>query len=201
MPPAPPRLASLGGDLAPPEMASDLALVATLPERARRHLWEALGPSLAEPLPPAVEARLDRFCRDFELDGAALARALKACRHLVRAAASLDLDAAHLASDVALLASEPDAPSIQQALLAGYDAARAVVRAENARRTLADHEDLVIKIAHRCERVVASSHGAGLDLPLLALTFTVRRDGREERVTVRLPPDQVEALRRKLPPP
>jgi hypothetical protein len=194
-PPAP-ALACLGGQPAPPEMAMDLRLIADLPEAGQRRLWEALGPSLMEPIPPAVEQRLTDFCRRFEIEDAILARALKAARHLVRSAAAADLDRDRLAEDVATLAGEAAAPRIQAVLLAGYDAARTLIRAEIARRTLADHDDLVTRVDHRVEQIVSSCHGKNLGLRLLALTFRTRRGEREERVTVRLAPEQVDELRR-----
>lgn len=195
-PPSPPPLACLGGRPAPPEMAGDLRLLADLPEAAQRRLWEALGPSLPEPIPAPVEQRLTDFCRRYEVDDAALARALKAARHLLRAAAAADLDRARLAADVALLAGEAAAPLVQALLLAGWDAARALLRAEIVQKTLADHDDLVTRVDHRVEQILSSSHGRNLGVRLLSVTFRAARAGREERVTVRLAPDQIEELRR-----
>lgn len=192
-PPAPPPLACLEGAPAPPEMAADLRRLLTLPEAAQRRFWEALGPSLPEPIPAGVEQRLTDFCRRFEVPDAELARSLKACRHLLRAAAARDLDRSRLAEDVARLVGEADAPRIQALLLAGHDAARALLRAEIAQRTLADHDDLVTAIDHRVERIVSSTHGDHLDLALLSVTF---RKARDERVTVRLAREQIEELRR-----
>lgn len=177
-------------------MATDLRRVLALPDAAQRRFWEALGPSLQEPIPPGVEQRLTDFCRRFELDDAALARALKACRHLIRAAAALDLDRARLAEDIARLAGEADAPRVQAVLLAGYEAARSLLRAEIAQKTLADHDDLVTSVEHRVERIVSSSHGDHLDLALLAVTFRKGRAPDAPSVTVRLSREHIEALRR-----
>lgn len=194
--PVSPPLACLGGAPAPPGMAADLRLLCDLPEPAQRRLWEALGPALPEPIPPAVEARLTDFCRRHEVDDAALARSLKAARHLVRCAAAADLDRARLADDVARLAGEAAAPRIQAMLLAGYDAAKALIRAEIAQKTLADHDAIVTRVDHRVEQILASSHGKNLGLRLLAVTFRTGPAGAEERVTVRLAPEQIDELRR-----
>lgn len=191
-----PRLACFGGHPAPPEMAEDLRRLAALPEPAQRRLWEALGPSLPDPIPAGIEQRLTDFCRRFELDDGHLARALKACRHLVRAASAADLDRARFADDIACLAGESDAPRIQSILLAGYDAARTLLRAELAAKTLAVHDDLVKSIDYRVEQIVASSHGENLNLRVLALSFQLERGGRDERVTVHLAPEQIEQLLR-----
>lgn len=195
--PSPPPLACFGGAAAPPEMAADLRRLLALPEAARRRFWEALGPALPEPIPAGVEQRLTDFCRRFEAPDGELARALKACRHLLRAAAAVDLDRARLAEDVTRLVGEGDAPAILAVLSPGHDAARALLRAEIAQKTLADHEDLVTAIDHRVERIVASTHGDHLDLALLAVTFHKKgRGAGDERVTVRLGPEQIEELSR-----
>lgn len=177
-------------------MAADLRRLTELPEVAQRHLWEALGPSLAEPIPPEVEQRLTEFCRRFDADDAALARVLKASRHLLRAAAAADLDRALFAEDVARLAGEADAPRVSSLLLAGYDAAKALIRGEIAQRTLADHEGLASAVDYRVEQIVSSTHGDNLRLRVLALTFRTSRGGHEERVSVRLGPAQIEDLLR-----
>lgn len=194
--PIAPLLACLGGAPPPPEMAADLRLLGELPEGAQRRLWEALGPSLPEPVPAAVEARLTDFCKRHDVGDEVLARSLKAARHLVRCAAALDLDRAGLAEDVTRLVGEAAAPRIQAMLLAGYDAARALVRSEIVHRTLADHEAIVTRVDHRVEQIVSSSHGKNLGLRLLAVTFRAARGGVEERVTVRLAPEQIDELRR-----
>lgn len=177
-------------------MAADLRRLTALPEGAQRRLWEALGPSLAEPIPAGVEQRLTEFCRREGADDAALARVLKASRHLVRAAAAADLDRARFAEDIARLAGEGEGARIAAVLLAGYDAAKALVRGELARRTLEDHDGLASAVDYRVEQIVASSHGANLRLRVLALTFRTAQGGREERLSVRLGPAQVEELLR-----
>ncbi len=130
--------------------------------------------------PATVEQHLTSFCQRFEVDDAVLARALKASRHLVRAAAAADLERPRFAADVALLAGAADAPRIQALLLAGYDAAKALIRAEIAQRTLAEHDDLVTRVEHRVEQILSSSHGENLGLRVLALTFRTGRAGHEE---------------------
>src|SRR5262245_53531987 len=87
----PPSLRALGGAAAPPAIEADLERVLALPPEARQGLWEVLGPCLAEPLTAEVEERLDRFCRAHQLASADLARAIKACRFLLRQAAAADL--------------------------------------------------------------------------------------------------------------
>src|SRR3954467_10817737 len=102
----PPPLHCLGGRPAPPDISADLTLVTTLPSRARDQLWEVLGPCLSEPMPRDLDPRIDRFCALHEIEGAVLARALKACRFLLRQASARDLGRELFAADVERLGGE-----------------------------------------------------------------------------------------------
>jgi hypothetical protein len=191
-PAAPPELRSLGGSAPPAEILGDLARAIGLPERGRQRFWEALGPCLSEPLPADVEARLDRFCQRLELDPGALARAIKACRFLVRQASSHNLDRAAFAEDLGKL---PDAGALRELLLPGYEAARAQVRAELVRATMADHGKLLEGVDWRIDQVAASSHAPALRVPVAVVTMRYREGERRERITFHATPDALAGLR------
>src|SRR5262245_33354006 len=93
-PPTAIKLHCLAGGTAPPEIAADLDCVHSLPSSVRERFWEVLGPCLPEPLPPATDARVNDFCRAHNVDADDVARAIKACRFLIRSAAALDLSPA-----------------------------------------------------------------------------------------------------------
>ncbi len=177
-------------------MGADLRRLTTLPEAAQRRFWEALGPSLQDPLPSDIEQRLTDFCRRYELGDEDVAYAIKACRHLLRAAAAVDLDANRFAEDVRQLMAPGESSRVQAILLAGFDSAKTLLRGEIAKRTLSSIEDLVTSMDSRVERIVSSNHGDNLQLGLLALTLRKGKVGREEVVTVRLSREHVEELRR-----
>jgi hypothetical protein len=189
----------LGGRGAPPDLGRDLRLVLRLPERAREHFWDALGPALAEPLPSSVEGLLDRFCRSFGIpDEELLARSIKACRFLVRAAVAADLSPALLGEDIARLLGGPASPEaaiLAPLLLSRYDEARAAVREEIVRKSIADHGLLLEGVQWRVDRVARSSHGK-VGIPVAVLTLQYRQGDRSDRITLQLLPDMVEALRR-----
>lgn len=193
-PPAgpPSALLCLAGSPAPPEIEADLARVATLPQAARDNLWDVLLPSLEEPLPPAVERRLDDFCARHRVADEHLARALKACRFLLREAAKLDLDAASFASDVAKLAS--DSASLDL-LAAGYERAKLTVRRQILRAVLLEHGRVLTGVDWRLDTAVASSHGARMTAPIAILTLRHQEGDTAGRTTFHLPLTAVAELR------
>ena len=176
----PSALLCLAGAAAPPEIVADLARVATLPQAAREPLWEVLGPSLEEPLPASMERQLDEFCARHRVADEHLARALKACRFLLREAAKLDLDAAAFAKDVATVAREP---AIADLLTSGYDRAKAAVRKQILRSVLLDHGQALIGVDWRLDHATASSHGAKLSAPIAILTLRSQEADRSLRTT------------------
>lgn len=186
-------LRCLGGGVAPPQIAADLAQIASLPAAAQRRLWEALGPSLGEPVPPAVERVLDEFCRRYAAPDAVVARALKACRFLIREASQLDLPRAAFAEDLAVLGAPIE---VRDLLLAGYEQARAVVRAEILRGALFDHGRVLLGVDWRLDTISASSRGARLEAPVVMLTLRYQ-DGEEvHRLSVQAVPDALRDLQR-----
>lgn len=186
-------LKCLGGALAPPDMAPDLRRFAGLPQAAKRQLWHALGPSLAEPVPPDVERILDAFCARHGVPDDDLARVLKACRFLLRAAVRADLDAAAFGADVDALSGGSD--EIRVVLLAGYDAAKALIRREIVKNTVLDHGKLLVGADWRLDRVVSSAHGSNIGAGVAVLTLRYREGDRQERLTLHVLPDALRELR------
>src|SRR5262249_1720188 len=151
---AQPKLHSLRGRPAPPEVSGDLRRLLGLPPAARQQLYRVLGPCLAEPVPSTTEASIDRFCDEFAVPGTELALALRACRFRLRHAAALDLSAARFSEDLACLC---DGGEIARILLPGYEAAKAMVKAELAAGVLSDHGRLVERVDWRLDHVTTSN--------------------------------------------
>jgi len=199
-----PRLHCLAGQSAAAELARDARLVAALPPAAREHLWEVLGPSLRDPVPPGLEATLDAFVRAHAVDAVALALALKAHRFLLRQAAALNLEPRQFAEDLAALAGHPEGdpqttgtdggPDVVAALMPLYPRAVATVRDELIRRTLADHGNVLEEIRWRVELLSSSDRVLGLRVPILVLTLHYRKGERLEQLTLQLLPDLVRRL-------
>lgn len=188
---AAPPLRCLGGQPAPVDIAADLALLPDLPPAARRQLYRVLGPCVRESVPEAMPAQLDQFCRELDVDAAALARVIKASRFLLRQAAMLDLGEADLAEDLAALG---DTGEIRATLSPGYEAVKKVVRSEVARGALADHGKVVERVAWRVDHVTSSNRGENLNVAVAVLTLGYREGERQEQVTLQLPPDALAEL-------
>jgi hypothetical protein len=171
----------------------DIGRLAALPPGARERLWEALGPSLSEPLPAPVEAVLDGFCQRHEVAGNELARVLKACRFLVREASRVDLPRAGFAADLAALGAGAE---VQRVLLAGYERGKAVVRGELLHAALAAHGKVLVGVDWRVDTVAASAGGAKLQAPVVMLTLRYEDGGRQERITLQAVPEALQELRR-----
>jgi hypothetical protein len=189
----------LGGEAAPAGIAADLRALAELPERARARFWEALGPTLPDPLRASVEPALDAFARKLEVPPDELARALKACRFLVREASARGLDRGRFEDDIVRLLGgplSPEAAVIAPLLLSHYDAARAALSAVAARDTVADHGAVLQAIEWRLDAILASSRGDAGAARVAVLTLVYREGNREERLTLHVSPEKIDELRR-----
>jgi hypothetical protein len=189
---AAPALRCLGGQRASLEIGADLSLLPTLPLPALRQLYRVLGPCLGEPVPSSADAQIDQFCRELNVDVAALARVVRASRFILRQAAMQDLSEEELAEDLARLG---DTGAIRAALSPGYDTVKTVVRGEGARGALADHGKVVERVAWRVDNVIASSRGENLSGPVAVLSLWYRDGERQDHVTLQLPPDALAELR------
>lgn len=197
-PPSPiprPALAALRGGAAPAGLGADLARVLALPDSARARFWEALGPSLSEPLPPSVEKVLDAFCGRHAAPRDDLARAVRGCRFLVREAARVALPASRLSDDLRALAGD-DAPALEAVLLPGYEAAKGFLRKETGRASIEDHGPVLTDVRWRVDRVVSSERGAAGETVVAMLTLRYRDAGEERKLTVQATPETLRELQR-----
>lgn len=188
----------LGGREAPHGIAADLCVLARLSDRARAHFWDALGPSLAEPLPASIEATLHDFMTAFDVREADLARAIKASRFLVREACARGVDAAHFEDDLVRLAGGPRSPEaavVAPILLLGYGAARSAMRAAMVESTISDHGASLVSIEWRVDSILSSSRGDALDAKTAILTLGYKRGSHEERLTLHVSAPKLEELR------
>jgi hypothetical protein len=185
-------LRALGGAAAAPRLLADLALVGALPPNARRTLWRALAPALPDPVPAAGDAAIDGFATEHGLDEATLARALKACRHLVREAASRDLDVAAFAADLAVL--DGAGGELRAILLPGYEDAKVHVREELVTRAIAAHGRVLVGVEWRLDMVAASSKGHDLRAPIAFVSLDLIEDGAPRRLTFQATPDALRKL-------
>lgn len=191
--PAPLKLHALGGEAAPPTLAGDLRRLLRLPAAARAQLWKVLGPCLAEKMTPETEKLLDVFCAAHRITQDDLGPVLKACRFLVVEAARRDLTGEQLGEDLETLC--PDTPALGEALLGGYDQAKAAVRQDIAVAALVGHGKLLLGTDWRIDTIEASAQGVKLRLPVAMLTFHYREGQETRRMTVQVLPDAIGQLK------
>ncbi len=187
------RLYSLGGGEAPADLGADLLRLLLLPAEALQKLWQVLAPSLAEQLAPETEKLLDAFCAAYGIADDDLARAIKACRFIVREGAQRDVPAGAMAEDLDRLC--PGDPLVKELVLAGYERAKDQIRHEAARAALADHGKLLVGVRWRVDAIHASERGAKLGTQVAMLTLHYREGAETGRVTLQALPDMMGELR------
>lgn len=186
-----PALRCLRGAAAPRAIVDDIKAVEALPDPARRQLYRVLGPCLGEEVAD-IDEPIERFCQEFGISGVELARALKACRFLLRHAATINMTAQEFGDDLLALG---DTGALKEALSNGFDVAMKIVRDEIMRAALADHGKLLERVDWRVDQVTMSNRGEDLRLPVTVLTLGYREGGRHERITLQLGPDALRTLR------
>jgi hypothetical protein len=191
-PEVPVGLASLGGKPAPRDLVLDLAKLGAMPGAAKEHLWELLGPCLGEVSPPDLAARVERFCSAYSADGASLGDAVGAARHLLRAASAADLSRAEFADDLSRI---PGEHGLDPLLVPGFDAAKALVRAEIARASVTDHGKALTGVDWRIDTVASSSRGSQIGAQVVMLTLRYQRGDRRGQVTLQASTEAVRELR------
>jgi hypothetical protein len=187
------RLHCLGGGPAPPDLGADLRRLLRLPPEALEKFWQVLAPSLASNLPPEAEQLLDVYCAAYKIDDEDLARAIKACRFVIREAARRDAPAGAVADDLDRVCG--DAPLVKELILAGYEPARAQIRHEIVRAALADHGNLLVGMKWRLDAVQASEQGSRLATPVAMLTLHYRDGTETKRLTLQVLPDMMGELK------
>jgi|HubBroStandDraft_6_1064221.scaffolds.fasta_scaffold262549_2 hypothetical protein len=191
--PAPLRLYCLGGGEAPPDLGADLLRLLRLPAEALQKIWQVLAPSLAENIAKETEELLDVFCAAYRVDDEDLARAVKACRFVIREAAQRDVPAGAVAEDLDRLC--PGDPLVKELLLAGYEPARERIRHDIVKAAVADHGKLLVGVKWRLDAIQASERGARLGTPVALLTLHYLEGAEEGRVTLQVLPDMMGELK------
>ena len=186
-------LRCLGGAAAPGELRRDLALLSRLSESARAHYWQALGPSLVEPVPPELERRLDVFCAEHHAEPAELAPAIKACRALLRGAARHGVDRRGFLADLEALGV--DGPSVAL-LVAGFERAVGGLRRDAARRAIGGHGAVLTGVDWRVDRVMDTKEARGLGIDVAVVTLRYRDATGDKTLTLHALPDMLDERRR-----
>jgi len=141
----------------------------------------------------AYEELLDVFCAAYRVDDEDLARAVKACRFVIREAAQRDVPAGAVAEDLDRLC--PGDPLVKELLLAGYEPARERIRHDIVKAAVADHGKLLVGVKWRLDAIQASERGARLGTPVALLTLHYLEGTEKGRVTLQVLPDMMGELK------
>ncbi len=191
------KLSMLEGREGPEWLSSDLAQLAELPAAARDELWPIVEPAIAEPMPVAAEARLSEFCARHRIPAAVLSRSLRAVRFLYRTAAQTGSPKNKLEDDVKALLG--DGAAIPLALVGRFHApAMATLSSEIHTKTLLGHGKVLTDFEWRLSRVTTSTHGRGLELPVVTLTLKYQEGGKAKTITFDAVPSVLKSLRNVL---
>jgi len=189
-------LRCLAGAGAPPELVTDLRLLAALPQSARQQIWTVLGPALNRRLPADMDARGAAFARDHELEPRAVASLLRAYRMILRNAFLVAASPRDVASDLDDVAADAaQGELLREAILPGFPAARALLQQEASGGAIGDHGQLLVNVDWRLDRLVASTRGSADDAFVGMLTLTYREGDKHTRLTMQALPDTVAQLR------
>jgi hypothetical protein len=179
-----------GGEQPPSEVALGVKDIALLNDGARRHFWEALGPSLQHPLPDDLDQRIAAFQREHDVAEGPLVRAIQACRALLRKAARRSLSPEVFAEDLRALGGE----ELEALLMPGWERAMTALRQEVLYGSLIDHGKLLVGVDWRVDQMMVSHRGDKLQSPVAQVTFRYMEGKEEHRLTVQALPDTLGAL-------
>jgi hypothetical protein len=186
-------LRCLGGASAPQDLRDDLMSLRRLSDSARAHFWQALGPSLVDPVPPELERRLDVFCAEHHAEPSDLAHAIKASRMLVRGAARHGVDQRGFLADLETLGVEGP---IVVLLAAGFERAVGGLRRDAARRAIGGHGAVLTAVDWRVDRVMDTKEARGLGIDVAVVTLRYRDATGDKTLTLHALPDMLDELRR-----
>ena len=163
-------LRALDGKAAPPKLGADLEHLGGFPGAAKKDFWNALGPSLDEPINQEAEHALEAYCQRHGLDDVILAKVISASRFLIRESARRALSEGDVEADIRALVG--DRKDIVQSLASGYRAGLAHLTKGFAARSVAAHGGVLRQVDWRLERVIASNEARHLDFPIAFMALT-----------------------------
>lgn len=179
----------------PEKLASELCSVLELPEGALRAFWMLLSLALYDVPPRDLEQQSARFAEEHGVDPKVMAGALRAHRFLLREAAKRNIEKEQYAEDLATVAGDEErAKRLHAVLLPGFEPAMERVRQEIITGGIADHGKVLTEVKWRVDSMLASDRGSSEQRRIGMLTIGYREGRREDRVTLQVLPDGLQAL-------
>lgn len=165
----------------------------SFPEEARNGFLSLLAPAMMEPADPQNRKRVGTFSNGHGLAEEDVVAAMRSCDFLLRQASMLDLNTDAFQQDLAELSGGD--PQAAGPVLANYNAAKADLRQQIIRDTLADHGKVLVGLDWRVDNVTASDRGVRLNADVVFLTLRYRESNKVERITFQLTPEAVKELK------
>ncbi|MBN2516431.1 MAG: hypothetical protein JXC33_10425 [Deltaproteobacteria bacterium] len=187
------RLNCCQGNSAPSYVVDGWKRYICFPDQARNGFLSLLAPAMMEPADPENRQRIATFCTGHGLAEEDVIAALRSCDFLLRQASILDLDTDTFQQDLADLSGGD--PKAAGPVLANYSVAKADLRLQIVRETLADHGKVLVGLDWRVDNITASDRGARLNSDVVFLTLRYRDGKRVERITLQLTPEAVKELK------
>lgn len=187
------RLHCCQGKSAPSYVVEGWKRFIRFPEQVRNGFLSLLAPAMIEPADPQNRQRIEIFSNGHGLAEEDVVAAMRSCDFLLRQASILDLAADAFQQDLTELSGGD--PRAAGPVLANYDAAKADLRQQIIRETLADHGKVLVGLDWRLDNVTASDRGARLNSDVVFLTLRYREGNKVERITLQLTPEAVRELK------
>jgi hypothetical protein len=187
------RLNCCQGNPAPSFVVDGWKRFIRFPEQARNGFLSLLAPAMMEPADPQNRQRVGTFSNGHGLAEEDVVAAMRSCDFLLRKASMLDLNADAFQQDLADLSGGD--PQAAGPVLANYNAAKADLRQQIIRDTLADHGKVLVGLDWRVDNVTASDRGVQLNSDVVFLTLRYREGNTVERITLQLTPEAVKELK------
>lgn len=187
------KLHCLDGEGPSPEIVGGWRQYLALPKAARENIWDALLPVIVAPFGKEQGRLIGEFVASHDVpDAETLMGALRCLCTLVRQAVARNLDRLVFEQDLRRL-SGPN--SGYDAVLSGYETAKAVIGRSMASAALTDHGKVLNGLDWRIDKVVSSSHGGNTTGDVIFLTMRYVDGTEPGKVTLQVTPDVMRELK------
>jgi len=158
-----------------------------LPAAAHAQFWEIMNPILLGLPEQTVPQHVAQAAQRLNIESTDLALALEGCHVLLTKATAANLDTAGFDRDLRALSGEQGEQHLARAtLIEGYERAQRLIRQRFVAASVAEHGKVVTGLNWRIDRILASSHGTGLNTTILLMTLHYQDAGKDHTMTFQL---------------
>lgn len=188
-----PRLQTLGGQPAPPDVVAGWRAIEKLPAKVLAALPELVVSALTTREPAAINDQVEAFCKGHGVQPGSLAPLLDFAMQMVTRAAAGNLTREAFEADFASLSEDGGAAA--KVVARAFEAAKPALRRQIAEASLVSHGRVLTGLEWRMDSVLASDRGLQLGIPLVNLTLRYRERDDEKSITLQAVPEVLTQLR------